>query len=200
MNMLHIINLFVIDKIFTEAAEISLSPMSKMLYINCLTHHFSDKPCSVSSAIAFEIFEDDIKGYDKYRRYFQELNKAKLVTIGIRVIVFNNVWGKYIDRSKLNSVSPEKYVAGFSFRPVNDFKEDLLKSTQLVELAQLKYKLSKVQIKKLVEIFIAEQITFDKKYTNLSDCIKHCTFWIGLNAQRVPAENVKSSGKILGKD
>ena len=198
--MLHIINLFVIDKIFTEVAEVRLSPMSKMLYINCLTHHFTDKPCNVSSAVAFEIFEDDIKGYDKYRRYFQELHKAKLVTIGIRVIVFNNVWGKYIDRSKLNSVSPEKYVAGFSFRPIDDFKEDLLKSNQLVELSQMKHRLSKSQIKKLIDIFIAEQRTFQKKYTNLSDCIKHCTYWIGNNSHQAPAENIKSSGKILGRD
>lgn len=199
-NMLHIINLFVIDKIFTEAAESKLTPLAKMLYINCLTHHFRYKPANVASIIAFEIFQDDIKDYENYRKAFQELHKARLVTIGTNAIVFNNVWGKYIDRTKLDKVSPEKYLAGFRFQPVGNFKDDLLKSTQLIELSRMKYKLSKSQTQQLIELFVVEQSTFDKKYTNLSDCIKHFSYWVGFNAERVPRENVKSSGKILGKD
>ena len=74
-NMLHLINLFVIDKIFNEAAESKLCPMSMMLYINCLTHNFKDKPASFSGAVAFEIFENEIKDYHKYEKYFQKLHK-----------------------------------------------------------------------------------------------------------------------------
>lgn len=199
-NMLHIINLFVIDNIFSEVAQTKLSPLAKMLYINCLTHHFRGKECNVASAVSFQIFQNDVKDYEKYRKAFEELHKAQIVTIGSNAIIFNNVWGKFIDRSKLSKVAPEKYVAGFQFQPITDFKNELLKSSQLIELSQMKYKLTKKQIEQLIELFIVEQMTFEKKYTNLSDCIKHCSYWIGINADLVPKENVKSSGKILGKE
>jgi len=197
--MLHIINLFVLDKIFKEAAEGTLSPMSKMLYINCLTHHFKDKPATISAAVAFEIFESDIDNYKKYQNLFEQLHKAKLITIGTRSIVFNNVWGKFIDRSKLEAVKPEEYVAGFTFRLASHFKDELFASQQLVELAQMKNKLNKSQVHRLIEIFVVEQDTFQKKYTNFSECIKHCSYWIASNADKAPKEVVKSGAKILGK-
>lgn len=199
-SMLTIINLYVIDKIFNETASFKLSPISKMIYINCLIHHFRDKPATVVSAVSFEVFEEDIPNYNKFKVNFQELHKAKLITIGSKQIVFDNVWGEYIDRSKLEKVSAEKYVAGFKFQSISEFKDDLLKSSQLVELAQMKYRLSKLQTQKLIELFIVEQTAFDKKYNNLADCIKHCSYWMAFNSERVPKENVKSSGKILGKD
>ena len=200
LKMTMLVNLYVLDRIFNESAENKLSPLSKMLYINCITHHFKDKPATVSGAIEFEIFEEDIPNYDKFKKNFQELHKARLITIGSKSIVFNNVWGQYIDRTKLEKVSPQKYVAGFKFQSINEFKDDLIKSSQLIELCQLKYKLTKLQSQKLIELFIVEQTAFDKKYTNLSDCIKHCSYWIGFNSERIPRENVKSQGKILGKD
>lgn len=197
--MLQVINLFVIDKIFKEVAEVNVSPMSMMLYINCLTFHFKDKPATVSGAVAFEIFEEDIKNYDKYKPFFQELHKAKLITIGSKSIVFNNVWGKFIDRSKLDKVKPEEYVAGFTFRLASSFKEELIASQQLIELAQMKHKINKGQVERLIEMFILEQDAFQKKYINFSECIKHCSYWMGMNADKAPKEVVKSGGKILGK-
>lgn len=199
MNMLHIINLFVIDKIFEEVSEIKLSAMSKMLYVNCLTYHFKNKPASVSGAVAFELFEEDFGDYNKFKKNFQELHKSKILTIGSKSIVFNNVWGKYIDRGKLDKVNPEEYVAGFSFQSASKFKDELLKSPGLLELAKMKYKLSKMQVQGLIELFIVEQEAFQKKYINFSDCIKHFSYWIGMNIDKVSKESVKSNGKILGQ-
>jgi hypothetical protein len=197
-TMLMVLNLYVIDKILTESSEVKLSASAQMVYLNCLMHHFKHKEANVSNIIAFELFEDDFGDYGKYKKQLQELHKARLITIGVKTIVFHNVWGKYIDRDKLNKVSPEKYVAGFKFQSVTVFKDELLQSRQLFELAQMKYKLSKMQSQKLIELFVVEQEAFQKKYINFSDCIKHCTYWIGMNCDRIPKESVKSNGKILG--
>lgn len=198
--MLTIINLYTIDKIFSEVSTVKLSGQSQMIYINCLMHHFRNKPPKISSSVAFEIFEEDFKDYSKYKKNFQELHKSGLVTIGAKSIIFNNVWGKYIDKTKLEKVSPEEYVAGFNFQSISSFKQEIINSRSLLELVQMRYKITKVQLEKLIEIFIKEQETFDKKYHNFSDCIKHCTYWIGSNLDKIPKESsVKSTGKILGQ-
>jgi hypothetical protein len=196
--MLTVINLYTIDKIFNEESTIKLKPLTKMLYINCLMHHFKDKKPTVSSAVAFEIFINEIKEYDKFEKLFQELHKAGLITIGLKSIVFNNVWGKHIDRSKLDKVNPTEYVAGFSFKPALDFKKELLENESLVDLCGMRYKINKGQVMSLIELFIKEQGTFEKTYSNFSDCIRHFTMWAGKNLDRAPKEIVKSNNKLLG--
>jgi hypothetical protein len=196
--MLTILNLYVIDKIFNEESTISLTPMSKMLYINCLTHHFKDKKPTVSSAVSFEIFIKDIPNYNKHEKSFIELHKAGLIAIGLKTIVFNNVWGKHIDRSQLEKVNAVEYVAGFSFKPALDFKKELLENESLMDLCGMRYKINKIQIKNLIDFFIKEQTTFEKTYQNFSDCIRHFTMWAGKNLDKVPKDVVKSNGKILG--
>lgn len=195
--MLNLINLYVIDKIFSES-EYKISTNSKMLYINCLIHHFRDKKPTVSNAVAFEIFISDIPNYEKYDKQFQELHKANLIVIGLKSIVFNNTWGKHIDRSKLDKVNPMEYVAGFSFQGIEAFQKELYDNDSLFELCEMRYKINKVQTKKLMELFIKEQVTFKKTYNNFSDCIKHFTMWVGKNLDKAPKDTVKSQGKILG--
>ncbi len=78
--MLKVLNLFVVDKIFNEASD-KLGGMSRALYINCLTSHFRDKKAIAVHARAFEMFEQDFEDFGKYRKYFQELHKAGLITI-----------------------------------------------------------------------------------------------------------------------
>ena len=196
--MLTILNLYVIDKIFNEESTIPLTPMSKMLYINCLTYHFKDKKPTVASAVSFEIFIKDIPNYDKHEKSFVELHKGGLIAIGLKTIVFNNVWGKHIDRRQLEKVNPVEYVAGFSFKPVKEFKKELQESQSLIELCGMKYKINEGQVKNLIELFIKEQSTFEKTYSNFSDCIRHFTMWAAKNLDKAPKEVVKSSGKILG--
>lgn len=197
--MLKIINLFVIDKIFTEVSEINLSAISKMLYINCLTYHFKDKPAKVSSSVAFEILNKEVPNYNKYEKYFIELHKAELIVLSDSKILFNNVWGQYIDRSKLEKVTPDEYVAGFSFQSVLSFKDELFNNQKLYELVMMKNKLTKIQIDKLLDLFIKEQETFETKYNNFSECVKHFSYWISKNIDSLPKNVVVSSGKILGR-
>jgi hypothetical protein len=197
--MLTVINLYTIDKIFNEDAEIKLSTMAKMLYVNCLTHHFKGKTPTVSNAVAFDIFKNDIPNYMKYERVFEELHKAGLVVVGINAVSFVNCWGKHIDRSLLDKVSPQEYVAGFQFQTPEQFKDELLKNQTLYELTAMKHKISKRQLETLIELFVKEQTTFDKKYQNFADCIKHFTYWIPHNLDKTTKENIKSSSKLLGE-
>jgi hypothetical protein len=196
--MLTVLNLYVIDKIFNEESTTPLRPMTKILYINCLTYQFKEKKPTVSNAIAFEIFIKDIPNYDKHERAFVELHKSSLIAIGLKTVVFNNVWGKHIDRRKLDKVDPMEYVAGFSFHGAMTFKKELYENQSLFELCGMKYKINEMQVKRLIELFIKEQSTFEKTYSNFSDCIRHFTMWAAKNLDKVPKEIVKSNGKLLG--
>ena len=98
--MLTVINLYTIDKIFEEA-ESKITPLAKMLYINCIIHHFRDKKPTVASAVAFDLFMNDIPDYKRYEKLFEELHKGGLVIIGDTRVSFPNLWGKHIDRSML---------------------------------------------------------------------------------------------------
>jgi hypothetical protein len=196
--MLTVINLYTIDMIFADCGDVKLKPLTKMLYINCLMHHFRDKKPTVANAVAFSIFINDIPNYDVYERMFQELHKAGLVVIGISDIRFENVWGKHIDRSKLDKVSPQEYVAGFSFSKASGFKDEMLKSDSLIELLQMKHKISGKQIETLIALFVKEQDAFEKQYSSYADCTRHFTYWIPNNVSKAVGETVKTGAKILG--
>lgn len=196
MWMLMVINLYVIDMIFGDAESI-ISANAKMLYINCLMHHFRLKKANIANAIAFDLFYEDFKDYDKYKKSLQELHKAGLLTMGDKTITFNNLWGQYIDKSLLEKVAPDEYIAGFQFQPVSKFKEDLMTSQSISDLSQMKYKLTKIQVSRLVELFIAEQTTFDKVYHNFGDCKKHFINWLFYNSDKIPNQN-QNKPKILG--
>lgn len=198
--MLKVINLYVIDRIFMEC-DSKISPKAKMLYINCLTHHFKEKSPLVSNAVAFEMFEEDFGDFSRFRVPMQELHKAGLIEIGVNKIAFNNTWGKHIDRSQLEKVNAMEYVAGFSFNGIEHFKADLINNNSIIELASMKYSIKKDDLPALIELFIAEQKTFDKKYSGFSDCIKHFTYWLPNNIKKLSTQTpttVKSKGKILG--
>lgn len=196
--MLTVINLYAIDKIFAECSEVKLKPLTKMLYINCIMHHFRDKKPTVANAVAFSMFVNDIPNYDIYEKMFQELHKAGLVVIGLSEIRFENVWGKHIDRSKLDKVSPQEYVAGFTFSKASGFKDEMTKSDSLIELLQMKYKISRKQIEALIPLFVKEQDNFEKQYSSYADCIKHFTYWIPNNVSKAQSETVKTGAKVLG--
>lgn len=197
--MLTIINLYTINKIFTEVATNKLTINAKMLYLNCLTYHFKNKKATIVNVIAFDMFKNDIPNYEIHQKTFEELHKSELIIIRHDAICFVNVWGKYIDRNQLEKVGVDTYVAGFQFQSVNSFIEEMRKSTSLYELCQMKHKISVRQVDLLLELFYKEQVSIEKKYSGYSDCAKHFINWIPNNVSKVPKENVKSKSKLLGE-
>lgn len=196
--MLKLINLYILDQIFSEI-EVKVSQRAKMLYINCLIHHFKNRKPSVQNAVAFDIYQEEFGDFKKYLTLFKELEKSGLIHIGLDKIAFNNMWGRFINSKDLEKVSPDEYIGSINFLGVEKFENDLKSNKSIKELSQMKYGISSIDVDKLIDIFILEQKTFEKKYTSYSDCMKHFTFWLPSNAKRLPQDKkVKSQGKILG--
>lgn len=195
--MLTVINLFVIDKIFNEVAEATINASARALYVNCLTHHFRDKSRSVSCAIAFKLYKQDFN-FDRYKKQFYELEKAKLVCVAQDYIEFNNCWGKFIDRTLLEKQTPMEYVANFQPQKATSFKSEMIKSKTLDDLAGMKHKVKTDRLHKLIEIFVLEQDAVDRTYLSYSECARHFCNWLPFNCEKVSKEVVKSTAKILG--
>lgn len=198
--MLKVITLFTIDKIFSIQTEQKVTALAKMLYISCLTQHFKTKEATVANAFSFEMFKNDIPNYNNYEQLFQQLHKAELVVICFDRVCFNNVWGQHIDRSILSAVNPQNFIGAISINVADHYTEELLKNTSIYEMLSIKYKISAKQIDQLIELFVKEQVAFQKKYTSLSDCARHLTFWIPHNIGKAnTTETVKSKSKLLGE-
>jgi len=196
--MLKLINLYTIDKILNEVAEIKLSTTAKFLYINCLTHHFRDKPATTSNSIAFDIFISDIPDFKKLENHFEQLDKAGLIEIQDRRIKFLNHWGQSIDRTLLDKLT--EVSMGTVSKLASEYKEELLNRQSLYELIGMQHKLSIKQIDVLIETFVKEQDTFEKKYSSFSDCLKHFSNWVRKTPSKPVSQTIVSNRKVIGKD
>ncbi len=187
----------VIDNIFKEKAEIEISSMSKMLYINILMGQFKNKEANEKNAMAFEMFYDDIKNYNRWEKNFKELHKARLITIGEKFITFHNAWGSYIDRSSIVELKHAQYES--SLKTADTYKQSLVNNQTMFEVTGMKYKLSKESMFKLIDIFINEQIAIKNKYENESECTRHFINWVGKNSN-LQTNKPSSSNKIIGRN
>jgi hypothetical protein len=189
------ITLSILDKIFKEKAQMEVKPLTKMLYINVLTHHFKSLEANEKNLSAFDMFPKDLK-YERFKNKYQELHKAKLITIGNNVITFNNVWGSYIDRSKLIETAQAQY--GFSLSGIDKYKEQLLANQQMIEVVCMKNKLTRITAMKMLDMFILEQDATKIKYDNLYECTKHFINWASTNATRLGNNSSSNKTKLLG--
>jgi hypothetical protein len=198
-TMLSIITLETIDKIFSERFECKVQPMSKILYINCLMGHFKNLEANEKNAIAFELFYSDIKGYETWKNNFTELHKAKATTLTPQFIIFNNLWGRYIDRSSFNEKGTAIYES--QLKTADHFKQELLGNQTMFEVTGMKHKLSKESMVQLIDLFVKEQEAISTKYENASECTRHFIYWARSNGSKLQTmpDVVKSTGKILGK-
>jgi hypothetical protein len=194
--MLEIINLYVLNKIF-DNAEDKLSPLAKMLYINCLTHWFKGKKATTTNSYAFELLKEDIPNYEAYQKLFTELQLAGLVGISFGGVFFHNFWGAYINKALLDKAD-EKGDYGF-LQGISVHAEDLRRSVGIKEVCCMKNRINAKQVEFLIEIFIKEQTTIEKKYTGYSDCAKHFINWLPNNISKAPADAIKSNSKLLGE-
>lgn len=197
--MYSLFNFEVIDRIFKERAEAKLSSKAKSLYINCLMGYFKGLEANEKNAMAFELFEEDIKNYEKWKTTFQELHKAKLITITSKMIVFNNCWGQFIDRQQLTNSTLAIYVE--TMKSAEDFRQNLLQNESMMSVMGMKNKIKIKQVLNLIDVFIMEQMAIGTKYANSSECIRHFINWSSKNIDKTTPVNevVRSTGKILGR-
>jgi hypothetical protein len=202
--MLKQISLYAINEILDSASEISfISPMSKMIYINCLIHNFENKKPTIANSVAFDLLTSDFD-FDKFKKNFHELHKAELITINGDVITFNNTWGKYIDRAKLDCDDEDSYKGeNYSFIPADKIQKKLFSENEtLIEICQMKHNLKQAQTNNLIDLFLKEQVALKKTYQSEQDCVKHFMYWLNYNKEKTTIQsggNVKSKGKLLGK-
>lgn len=195
-RMLRVINLFVIDQIFSNC-EVRLTPQQQMIYINCLIHHFRDKKPIESSAVQFEIFKNDFPKFETFRKNLEQLHQAKLIRIDEDRITFLNMWGQYIDRTLLVAV-PEDYEGEGHFHSVTKFENELRTNSKMQEHLKMRYKVDDKKYQETVSAFVSEQSAVVKKYSTLSDCLKHFSSWTKYNVTAPAIQQVKSNSKRLG--
>ena len=196
--MLAIITLNTIDKIFTEVAEVPLSAMAKMLYINCLTHYFRDRPPTTVDANAFGLAIGEIPKYEKLLPHFRELDRAGLIKIELTEVRFLNCWNKYIDKSRVSRVSPETFLGNYAPQDTASFKKELLAQEITFENIQMKYKIDRKRVEELIDIFFKEQDFVKKKYSNFSDCAGHFWNWLPKHVAAAGSASAKSGREITG--
>lgn len=188
--MLELISLHALQEIF-DGTGMDISSVSKTFYINCLMHHFKGKKATVVNAMAFEFTNEDID-FIKFKKQINELHKASIVVLNGDVLLFNNSWGKYIDKSKLDKDEKESYTGtSYSFIPMKDLLDVLLKNESLIELCQMRNKIEKNQVILLIKDFAKEQISVKKTYLNEQECSKHCINWIGRANKSSPGIGTK---------
>lgn len=194
--MLRIINLHVIDQIFSNV-EIRLTPQQQMIYINCLIHHFRSKKPIESNAVQFEIFKNDFPKFEVFQKNLEQLHKANLIRIESDRIVFFNTWGQYIDRTQLQQ-DDVNYEGDGHFHSVQKFENELRANNSTQEHIKMRYKIDDKKYQEVVSLFISEQNAVLKKYSALSDCLRHFTAWVRFGIQNSSIQTKSSNTKRLG--
>ena len=193
--MYQLLTFEVIYRIFTEYATINVSSMSRLLYLNCLMHHFNGKDATDENSMAFEMFEEDIKNYAKWKKNFQELHKAKVITITDKMIHFNNTWGQFIDRTQLVKKS-----SLLPLKTAEELREDLFQNKSAIDVLGMKHNVTPNKISSMMDIFIKEQQAVGTRYNDSGEVSKHFIYWFSSNINKIELKNetVKSKGKIIG--
>lgn len=200
--MLKVISLHTLQQIFEVEAQEKLSAMAKMSYIACLTHYFEDKPATTEFCTGFDIDRKDMKMTEATIRYFNELQDAGLVMLNDRTITFINHWNRHIDKRQVEPTADATLLNLMAYKHVREFEEELLKNEEIFELMDMKHKLKKDAVKKLMTLFIKEQSAVDKHYPNHSSCFLHFISW---GAKKAPppliqTEIAKPSSVLIGRD
>jgi|LakMenEpi03Aug12_release.lakeMendotaPanAssembly.Ray.scaffolds.fasta_scaffold97229_2 hypothetical protein len=177
-------NLLVLDKIFTGFPKNGDHRIAKSLYIDAIIYRLKEN--GVSPLQPFYL-EKKLVNWDMWKDHWKLLSDYKIITIEENGIRFNCVWE--------DSIHPIWFV-GLKDKDPQEFHNQLINDQNLVELSAMKYRINPKQIILLIDRFVLEQKTFQKKYKNYSDCIKHFTYWIPQAVEKLPKE---SNTKLLGE-
>jgi hypothetical protein len=155
----------VIEKILTSAGPIGLE--ARGLYVHCLIYHFSKLEAKTANITAFEIYNTDIKNFERHRKTFIQLDKAGLVSVNLNTVAFHNMWGAHIDRTKLEKSKPEEFIGAFEMKPPSFYANDLYKSKGVIETCIMKHGLKEQEVKKMMEAFVGEKESSETAYQSL---------------------------------
>lgn len=192
--MIKLFNLLVIETIFKNHNRFPMSAQEKMVYINCLTHHFKNLEASYVNAQQFTLKYSENPILNDFKDVFKILEKNGLVYITDAGIIFEKVW------EHLNLITSNSFVQqinAIDLAEQNNLKQHLLDNDFMRELCGIKHKVVGSAYDKLVELFLIEQIATNKKYSSLADSVKHFMFWIPRNVNAVYVD--KKKPKILGE-
>lgn len=190
--MLTVLDLNTIDQIFTTEATDKLKAASKMLYINCLMHHFRDKQPTFSDSHSFELTYSEAQ-YEKFKARYDDLKASGLITYHDHFIRFENKWNEYIDHNRFDRQLDNNINSAEDYRNILKQKENGL------SIVGSRNRLPIEKVKQLVDIFIDEQAAVDKTYKDENDCFKHFMYWTQNNKQLVTSSSASSTAKILGE-
>lgn len=194
--MIDLITLNVVNQIFNSCEKVK--PLSKLLYINCLTKKFKELDATAENATSFEFLKNEIPKYNIWQTNFMDLQIAGLVTVTHDAVVFNNTWGQLIDRSKFGGIQ----VGISTMNSALKFEQELMNNTSMLDVIGMKNKLNKNQVLSLIKIFVLEQDATQSMYRDLGDCSKHFIYWVNTNKDKIEIvqDTAKSKSKILGLD
>jgi hypothetical protein len=196
IKMIDLITLNVVNQIFNSCEKVK--PLSKLLYINCLTKKFKELDATAENATSFEFLKNEIPKYNIWQTNFMDLQIAGLVTVTHDAVVFNNTWGQLIDRSKFGGIQ----VGISTMNSALKFEQELMNNTSMLDVIGMKNKLNKNQVLSLIKIFVLEQDATQSMYRDLGDCSKHFIYWVNTNKDKIEIvqDTAKSKSKILGLD
>jgi hypothetical protein len=195
LKMLDVLTINTVNQIFNTSTKIK--PLSKILYISCLTKHFEQLDATEENSVAFEIKKSEMSNYGKWIKEFENLEAAGLLQIHKDSVFFENKWGQLIDRSRLNFQSTIQ-----ALKTASDYEVELTQNTSMIDVIGMKNKISKKQVLKLIKMFVLEQEATQTKHKDIGECSKHFIYWVNNNLDKVDNRNesVKSTAKILGRD
>ena len=87
-----------------------------------------------------------------------------------------------IQDASISSQAPENRMPQFGAitkKHVKEFEADLYSSDKLMELSELKHKMSKKETQAMLKVFIIEQQTKDAQYKSAADVMSHFIAWMG---------------------
>jgi hypothetical protein len=187
--MLELITLSTIKKIFNNA-NCEVSSMSKMLYVNCLMHHFGDLSPIEENSVGFELLDTEVK-FNVFKKNFQELKKAGILEINFDgTIVFFPLWLRYIDKSLLT----KKPIAVVDNQKI---ERVLNESQAFLDLVCMKHSITILSARNLIKRFSYEQYALGKHHPNENEIKNHFLNWVKFNLNN-EKKIVKSNAKILG--
>lgn len=197
--MLKVLNLFVIDKIFTEKCSVKISSLAKSLYVNCLIYYFKDKKPSVVNIGSFKLYKAEIPKYENFDTLFLELQLAKLIRIEELEVIFLNVWSEYIEKNCIKQLNPTVYVGAFSRQNIAVFEKQFREAHKFHLLVQQKYSINEKKCNMLIDLFYQEQLALSKDYKDIEDCLKHFMYWTQHNLATSKANEVPKVGEQMYK-